>query len=149
MPEKKQHRAVIEVDEQLLSDISDLITSGSDTLLKNILADIYPADIALIIDNLNGEEALGLFKLLDDDIQAEVLIELGEHQKDYILEHLSTGEISEIVGEMDSDDATDIIGDLEEDKAEDVLQQMEVEDSSEVKELLSYHEDSAGCFLLK
>jgi magnesium transporter len=149
MPEKKQHRAVIEVDEQLLSDISDLITSGSDTLLKNILADIYPADIALIIDNLNGEEALGLFKLLDDDIQAEVLIELGEHQKDYILEHLSTGEISEIVGEMDSDDATDIIGDLEEDKAEDVLQQMEAEDSSEVKELLSYHEDSAGGIMQK
>jgi magnesium transporter len=149
MPEKKQHRAVIEVDEQLLSDISDLITSSSDTLLKNILADIYPADIALIIDNLNGEEALGLFKLLDDDIQAEVMIELGEHQKDYILEHLSTGEISEIVGEMDSDDATDIIGDLEEDKAEDVLQQMEAEDSSEVKELLSYHEDSAGGIMQK
>lgn len=149
MPEKKQHRAVIEVDEQLLSDISDLVTSSSDTLLKNILADIYPADIALIIDNLKDEEGLDLFKLLDDETQAEVLIELNEHQKEYILEHLSTGEISEIVGEMDSDDATDIIGELEEDKAEDVLQQMEAEDSSEVKELLNYLEDSAGGIMQK
>ena len=74
MPDKKQHRAVIEVDEQLTSDISDLIASSSDTLLKNILADIYPADIALIIDNLNDDEGLGLFKLLDDETQGEVLI---------------------------------------------------------------------------
>lgn len=149
MPDKKQHRAVIEVDQQLTGDISDLIASGSDTLLKNILADIYPADIAQIIDNLNDEEGLELFKLLDDETQAEVLIELNDHQKDFILEHLSTGEISEILGEMDSDDATDIIGDLEEDKAEDVLQQMEAEDSSEVKELLSYDEDTAGGIMQK
>ncbi len=149
MPDKKQHRAVIEVDEQLLNDISDLVESNSDALLKNILADIYPADIALIIDNLRDAEGLELFKLLDDETQAEVILELNDHQRDFILEHLSSGEISEIVGEMDSDDATDIIGDLEEDKAEDVLQQMEAEDSSEVKELLSYHEDSAGGIMQK
>lgn len=149
MPEKKQHRAVIEVDQQLLSDISDLIGSKSETLLKNILADIYPADIALIIDNLEEQEGLELFKLLNDETQAEVLLELGEYQKEFILDHLSSGEISEIVGEMDSDDATDIIGDLEEDKAEDVLGQMEAEDSSEVKELLNYPEDSAGGIMQK
>jgi len=149
LPEKKQHRAVIEVDQQLLSDISDLVISKSETLLKNILADIYPADIALIIDNLEEQEGLELFKLLNDENQAEVLLELGEYQKEYILDHLSTGEISEIVGEMDSDDATDIIGDLEDDKAEDVLEQMEAEDSSEVKELLNYPEDSAGGIMQK
>lgn len=149
MPEKKQNRAVIEVDQQLLSDISDLVISKSETLLKNILADIYPADIALIIDNLEEQEGLELFKLLNDENQAEVLLELGEYQKEYILDHLSTGEISEIVGEMDSDDATDIIGDLEDDKAEDVLGQMEAEDSSEVKELLNYPEDSAGGIMQK
>ena len=77
MPEKKQNRAVIEVDQQLLSDISDLVISKSETLLKNILADIYPADIALIIDNLEEQEGLELFKLLNDENQAEVLLELG------------------------------------------------------------------------
>jgi len=149
MPDKKQHRAVIEVDEQLLSDISDLIESGSDVLLTNILADIYPADIALIIDNLDVNEGLRLFKLLNDEIQAEVIVELGDHHRDFILENLSSGEISEFVGEMDSDDATDIIGDLEDDKAEDVLDKMEAEDSSEVKELLSYHEHTAGGIMQK
>lgn len=149
MPDKKQNRAVIDVDVQLLSDISDLIESKSDTLLKNILADIYPADIALIIENLTDEEGLYLFQLLDKENSAEVIIELGDYHRDYILERLSTDKISGIVGEMDSDDATDIIGDLEEKKAEDVLEQMEVEDSTEVKELLSYEEHTAGGIMQK
>jgi magnesium transporter len=149
MQGKKQNRAVIEIDVQLLSDISDLVRSSSDTLLKNILADIYPADIALIIENLEEPEGYELFKLLDDETSAEVLLELSDHHRDLILERLSIEEISEIVGEMDSDDAADIIGELEDDKAEDVLRKMEDEDSSEVKELLNYHENSAGGIMQK
>ncbi|MCC6865100.1 MAG: magnesium transporter [Ignavibacteria bacterium] len=149
MSEIKQHRAVIDVDEQLLSDISDLIESGSDTLLKNILRDIYPPDIALIIDNLEESDSLALFKLLDNKTMAEVILELGVHHKDFLLSKLSADEITALVGEMDSDDAADIIGDLEENKAEDVLQQMNAEDQSEVKELLNYHEDTAGGIMQK
>lgn len=149
MPDKKQKRAVIDVDEQLLSDISDLIESSSETLLKNIMGDIYPADIALIIDNLELNDGLKLFKLFDNETEAEVLLELSEHKRDYILNNLTSVEISEIVGEMDSDDAADIIGDLEEKKAEDVLEHLESEFSSEVKELLNYEEDTAGGIMQK
>lgn len=149
MPQNTQNRAVIEIDAQLLGDISELIQSKSDNLLKNILADIYPADIALIIDNLTEEEGLYLFQLLEEETSAEVLLELGDYHREFILEHLSSSEISEIVGEMDSDDATDIIGDLEQDRAVDVLDKMEAEDSSEVKELLNYDENTAGGIMQK
>lgn len=149
MPDKKQNRAVIDVDVQLLGDISDLIESKSDNLLRNILADIYPADIALIIDNLTEEEGLYLFNLLDGENSAEVLLELSDYHRDYILENLPAEKISSIVGEMDSDDATDIIAELEDEKAEDVLEKMEHEDSSEVKELLAYDEHTAGGIMQK
>ncbi len=149
MPDKKLNRAVIDVDAQLLGDISDLIESKSDTLLRNILADIYPADISLIIENLSDEEGLYLFQLLDEETSAEVLLELSDYHRDYLLEHLSVDKISDIVGEMDSDDATDIIGELEDDRAEDVLEHMEDEDSSEVKELLTYEEHTAGGIMQK
>lgn len=149
MSQKKQNRAVIDVDVQLLGDISDLIESKSDNLLRNILADIYPADIALITDNLTEEEGLYLFNLLDDENSAEVLLELSDYHRDYILENLPAEKISSIVGEMDSDDATDIIAELEDEKAEDVLEKMEHEDSSEVKELLAYDEHTAGGIMQK
>jgi len=147
--EKKQRRAVIEVDEQLLNDITDLIQSKSDVLLKNIIADIYPSDIALIINNLDDENGLDLFKILPETIAPEVLLELNEHQRDYILDSLSIPQISTLVGEMDSDDATDIISELTEDIAQDVLGLMETEDSTEVKELLTYGENTAGGIMQK
>jgi magnesium transporter len=149
LSEKKLNRAVIEVDDQLLNDITDLIESKSDTLLKNILADIYPSDIAEIINNLDDELGLGLFKILDEETAPEVLLELNDHQRDYILETMNPKQISELIGEMDSDDATDIISELEDNVAQNVLDLMEKEDSSEVKELLTYHEHTAGGIMQK
>lgn len=143
------NRAVIDVDEELLNDITDLIHSKSDVLLNNILADIYPADIALIINNLDDEEALALFKILPEETAADVLLELNDHQRDNILEALTAGQISSLVGEMYSDDATDIIGDLEEDVAEDVLDLMKTQDSTDIKELLTYDEHTAGGIMQK
>ena len=149
MGEKHKNRAVIEIDEELLNDISDLIRSNSEVLLQNILADIYPADIALIIDNLEDEESYWLFKILDDNTEAEVLSELVVNKRDYILDRLDSAAISSIVGKLDSDDAADIISELDEETAGEVLSKMKAEDSSEVKELLAYEENTAGGIMQK
>jgi len=149
LTEKKLHRAVIEVDDQLLNDITDLIESKSDILLKNILADIYPSDTAQIINSLDDELGLELFKILDAEIAAEVLLELNDHPRDYILETMNPNQIISLIGEMDSDDAADIISELEDNVAQNVLDLMEQEDSSEVKELLTYDENTAGGIMQK
>jgi magnesium transporter len=149
LTQKHKHRAVIDVDEELLDDISELINSKSETLLKNILADIYPADVALIIDNLEDGEGFTLFRMLDDETSAEVILELSEHKSNYFLERLQPEDISRIAGKMDSDDATDIISQLSKDAARDVLERMELEDSTEVKELMAYGGETAGGIMQK
>lgn len=149
MTDKKHKRDVIDVDEQLLCDIADLIDSKSDVLLNNILADIYPADIAQIINNLDDEQALELFKILKPDVARDVLVELNEHQKELILEELSTGEISSLVEGMNSDDAADIVSELDIDVAEDVLKRINIEESTGVKELLKYDKSTAGGIMQK
>lgn len=148
MPEKP-NRAVIEVDEQLLNDISDLIKNKSEILLKNILADIYPADVALIINSFEDIESLELFRILPPEVQAEVILELDSYHKDKIFESLPPGDISTLVNQMDSNDATDIISELKEDVAQSVLRLMKTEDSSEVQELMRYREDTAGGIMSK
>lgn len=149
MPEKKQNRAVIDVDEQLLSDISDLIKNNSETLLQNILADIYPADIALIINNLEDIESLQLFTLLPPEVQAEVILELDDYHKEKILDSLPPVSISTLADKMDSHDATDIISKLRDETAQNVLELVRPDISSEVRELLKYRDDSAGGIMSK
>ena len=151
-PEQK-HRSVLEVDNQLLSDITELIHSKSDALLKNILTDLHDFDISVIIDNIEEvDDAFYLFSLLSDETASEVIIELRDDRRDEILAHLSGEQITEIVDEMDSDDAADLVSELDEEVKDDVLQKLETvdkEDSEEVRELLKYDENTAGGIMAK
>ncbi len=151
-PEKK-NKSVLEVDSELLEDITQLINDKSDAALRNILADLYDFDISVIIDNLKeDDDAFYLFNLLDDETASEVILEISDDRKEYFTEKLSGEKISDIVSEMYSDDATDFLSDLEADKQEEVLgnlEKIDTEDSDEVRELLAYHENTAGGIMAK
>lgn len=149
MAQTKTNRAVIKVDEQLLNDITDLIECRSYTLLKNILTDIYAPDIAQIINNLSEKHALELFKLLPVEIAHDVLLEMNDYPRDYILSSLSTAEIASLVSEMNSNDAADIIGWMNDDSAHAVLDILEPEISVDIRELLKYGAHTAGGIMQK
>jgi len=145
---EKKNKSVLEVDSEFLDDISQLIKEKSDAALKNILADLYDFDIAVIIDNLEEDgDAFYLFTLLDDETASEVILEINDDRREYITEKLSGEKISDIVSKMYSDDATDFVSELDTDVKDEVLENLDKkdkEDYHEVKELLSYHENTAG-----
>ncbi|MFC2133340.1 magnesium transporter [Bacteroidota bacterium] len=142
--EKISVKDIIQVDSELLENISELIEVQASESLLNICADLHTADIAEIINHLNVDEGEYLFKLLDTEEASEVLVELDENLREKILKRVDTEELIEIVDELDTDDATDIVSDLPEEIAEEVLDNIDQEDSEDVKELLKYPEDTAG-----
>ncbi len=142
-------KELIEIDDELMADIEDLVTSRSDFLLLNILRDLYPADIAHIMNWLDTEQAEYIFGLLPSEEASEVLLELDDVQREHLLEILPQTRITELVDEMDSDDAADIVGELSDERAEEVLETMDTEDSSHVEELLRYDESTAGGIMAK
>ena len=137
-------RNVIQIDDALLDDISNLIEAGSSESILNIIADLHPADIAEILNHLEFEDALFIFQLLDNETASEVIMELDENIREFIISHIDAVKITKIIDELDADDATDIIADLPENIAEHVLDHIDREYSQDVKELLKYREDSAG-----
>ncbi len=142
--EKIEVKDVIQVDNELLDNISDLIKDKSSSALLNIFADIHSADIAEIINHANTSNAKYLFELLDTETASEVITEIDENLREKILDEIDTEKISDIIDELEADDATDIVSDLPEDVAEEILEKMDTEDSEDVKELLKYNEETAG-----
>lgn len=140
---------LIEVDDELMDDIRDLIASRSDFLIKNILNDLYPADIAHIINRLEFEEGDYLFSLLSTEDAGKVIVELDDNHREHFLETLKSKTISEIVEELPTDEATDIVGELTKEKAEAVLEELSEEDSSDLQELLRYDATTAGGIMQK
>jgi len=112
--------------------------------------ELHFADIAEILDKLSNEEAKYIYFQMDEDLQADVLMELGEDIRDRFLASLSSKEIADQLENLDSDDAADILGELPDEKIQEVIAQMEDDEAAEdIVDLLNYDEDTAGGLMQK
>lgn len=140
----KDVRDLSKFDSEIYENISTLIESEANQSLMTLLTDLHSADIGEIINHLDFDEAVYLFKLLDHDTAGEVLTELDENLREKLLAEIDPQHIANIVDKLDTDDATDIVGDLPEEIQEHVLEKIDKEYSDDVKKLLKYPEDTAG-----
>jgi magnesium transporter len=133
------------ISKELLVQIEQLIHQKNDQELEILLNDLHHADIAEIFDELETDEAIYIFKILDSEITAEILTELEDDVREKILRGLSAKEIAEELDELDTDDAADIIAELSQSKKEEVISELEdVEHAKDIVDLLRYDEDTAG-----
>ena len=133
---------VLEVDAQLVDDISDLIDSDQIGMVLNILTDLHPADLASIVTHLSKEEAQKVLEWLPVETAADVLAELEDDFRANLVDTMSPERLTAMIDELDSDDAADVLADLPPDVANQILP--DLEDHVDLKELLSYDEDTAG-----
>jgi CBS domain-containing protein len=108
------------------------------------LAELHPADLATIIDQLSRSDRVGVIAALDDEAAADAIGEMEPETQVDILEDLEPGRAADILEEMDPDEAADLVADLSEDSREEILGLMEKDEAEEVQELMTYAEDTAG-----
>jgi magnesium transporter len=136
----------IKPEEISLEAFRDAIKENHREYLLEILDDLYPADIAELMDELNLDEAKYIYTLLEKEEAASVLMELEEDVRERFLNSFSTHEIArEFIDNLDSDDAADLISELPFEMREEVL--LHVEDRQQaqhIADLLVYPSNSAG-----
>ena len=108
------------------------------------LADLHPADIADIVEDLAPDDREAVFETLDHDIAADALEEIEPKLKKKIVESLDSDRMADIVEEMNPDAAADLLGDLSEEHSERILQEMEPAGRQEMRDLLEFDEDTAA-----
>jgi magnesium transporter len=118
--------------------------------VKENVLELHYADIAEILDALSNEEAKYIYFLVDEDTQADILMELDEDVRDRFLASLTTKEIADQLENLDSDDAADILGELSDEQIHEVISQMEDDEAAEdIVDLLNYDENTAGGLMQK
>jgi magnesium transporter len=108
------------------------------------LAELHPADLATIIDQLAPRDRAGVLASLDDEAAADAIEEMEPDTQVEVLEDLEPARAADILEEMSPDDAADLVADLSESARDEILALMEREEAAEVRELLGYPEDTAG-----
>jgi len=114
------------------------------TIAQNRLAQLHPADLADIIEDLNIHQRSAVFRSLDVETAAETLEETDPKIQVSLIEGLSTANASDIIEEMSLSEAADLLGDLPKDRAEGILKEMEKDAAEDMKELLAHPEEKAG-----
>ncbi|MDR1357519.1 MAG: magnesium transporter [Tannerellaceae bacterium] len=137
---------MIEPTKDYIEQLRKIIEQKDDETAKKLLFDLHPADIAEIYRELNLQEGIYLYLLMEDEQAADVLVELDDEDRKKLLKELSSELIAKrFVGNMETDDAVELMRDLDEDIQEEVLSHIgDVEQAGDIVDLLKYDEDTAG-----
>jgi magnesium transporter len=111
------------------------------------LAELHPADLASIIDQLTPKDRAGILASLDDEAVADAMEEMEPDTQVEVLQDLLPERAADILEEMSPDDAADLVADLSEQARQEILALMEKNEAEEVQELLQYPEESAGAIM--
>ncbi len=134
--------------EQIEQQLQVALAEGNLESLRPVLNDEYPADLADALERLDLDDQYAVFQLLEPELAAEVLNELGAETTRRILEQMPVAEVGALLDEMAMDDAVEILTeDVSPGMREALLDEMEPEDAAEVKRLLQYPPQSAGLLM--
>ena len=111
------------------------------------LSRLNPSDLADIIEDLNKNAQMAVFKSLDDEQAADVMEELEPEAQVHVIKNLSTEDAADLLEIMPADEVADILDELDEDKAEELLQEMQTIASDEVRELMEYDNNTVGSIM--
>ena len=65
---------MIELTKEYIDHLKDIITEKDDAKIKEILDELYPADIAELYQELDLHESIYLYLLMDGEKAADVLM---------------------------------------------------------------------------
>jgi magnesium transporter len=138
------HSFFLQLIQKDFSEFEDFLARSSDEEVRQLLAELHPADIADIVENVKEENKGRIMALLDTQLAAEVLSFIDEYHAPKVIEAIPEDTLPKIIDEMASDDATDLLEELPAEEAAEILDAMPKEESAPVRKLLSYPPDTAG-----
>ena len=140
-----------EITKENIELLKELVDNKNKAEVEKIMAELHPADIAEVMDDLSVEEAKFIYLLLDGEKASDVLVEIPDNDRKRFLKVLPPEFIaSRFIEHMDSDDAADVVAELDDEVKKEVLNEIEdVEQAGDIVDLLEYEEDSAGGIMAK
>lgn len=140
-----------ELTKEYLEKIETAIEQKDETVLKAEMEELYPADIASILLELDGEPAHYLMTLVDTEMGAEILSHIEpDDRKRFIKERFTVEEIAKYVNLFDSDDAVDLLNEQTIEVREKVIALIEDREQARfILDMLHYPEDVAGGLMQK
>ncbi|MCH2229055.1 MAG: magnesium transporter [Crocinitomicaceae bacterium] len=139
---------------ELTKDFLELLNSSIQeddiSWMEQHLFVLHHADIASILEELDVDDSIYIYNLLNEELQGDVIVDLDEELRDTIIRTFSSKEIAEQLEHIDSDDAADLVSELPQDQVEEIIGHIaDNETAEDIVDLLNYEPDTAGGLMQK
>ncbi len=130
-----------------MDEIKELLTTRQYTSLRQKMAEMNEADVAVLLDGLEEEDMLKVFRILPKDLAADVFSYLEVENQQMIITSLSERDAASIIDNLMADDATDLLEEMPASIVKKLLANASPETRRDINHLLRYPEDSAGSIM--
>ncbi len=136
-----------------LEEINALLQRKSYTRVKAMISDKNPADLAVMFEELFGEdfdekaEFMILFRLLPKDTAAETFAHMNSEMREHLIKMFTDKELREILDESFIDDTVDLVEEMPANVVSRILKNSTTGSRKAINEILRYPRDSAGSIM--
>lgn len=115
--------------------------------IRELFMSMEPADIALLIDEVDRARIPILFRILPKELAAETFVEMDSDEQELLINAFNEHELKEVVDELFVDDAVDLIEEMPANVVKRILRHTDRETRNTINEILRYPKDSAGSIM--
>lgn len=128
----------------LKPELDELIQKKEWVTIKEVLDDVPAVDVAELLDDLDPEVAVVIFRLLKKSKAADVFTYLSSTKGVELLETFSRQQLSDVMNNLEPDERVALMEELPGDLTQRVLNSMDPENIAQVRRLLGYPPESVG-----
>lgn len=130
-----------------IEEVEKLLEEKKYNVLKEKLKMVNSADIPTILEDLDKENVVKLFRILPKEQAGEAFSYMEPYMKEKLIQDLTDTELKGIINEPFMDDTVDLIEEMPSNVVKKILKVVNAKDRKIINELLQYPEDSAGSIM--
>ena len=138
-----------EIEDILTEDeIKEMLENRQYKELKEQLeSNMYPVDLAEILEDFDQKQLVMIFRLLAKEEAAETFTYMNSDMREILINALTDSELEEVMEEMYLDDTVDVLEEMPANVVDRLLMVTDEETRVQINQLLQYPEDSAGSIM--
>ncbi|MBO4954424.1 MAG: magnesium transporter [Clostridia bacterium] len=128
-------------------ELMELFEQRAFARLRQELANLHPADVAELLQEVDADALAVFFRLLPKEEAAETFVELDGDLQQQLIERFSDKELKAVLDELYADDAVDFLEEMPASVVKRVLRHADPQLRADINQLLRYPKDSAGSIM--
>ncbi|MDX6748816.1 magnesium transporter [Geminicoccaceae bacterium 1502E] len=140
----EQEKPPLELTDALVAEVRDALEADNATLAAALATPLHPADLADLLQLLDGEQRVRLVGAVGPLFDPDTLSHLDDHVRDELISALGPEAVGAVIAQLETDDAVELLGDLDDQEQQAILERLPLPERAAIEQGLAFPEYSAG-----